>query len=87
MKRLYQTNYKQFHTALTESLNQYPQIKGRYHLFPTEGAFLIWLTLPDSFDSYELYLDCLEHKLGILTEQHSVKKINTNIVFDSVLPT
>jgi DNA-binding transcriptional MocR family regulator len=66
MKRLYQTNYKQFHTALTESLNQYPQVKGRYHLSRTEGAFLIWLTLPDSFDSYELYLDCLEHKLGIL---------------------
>ncbi|KAB0291783.1 PLP-dependent aminotransferase family protein [Vibrio fortis] len=66
MKRLYQANYKQFHTALTESLNQYPQVKGRYHLSRTEGAFLIWLTLPDSFDSYELYLDCLEHKLGIL---------------------
>lgn len=66
MKRLYQTNHKQFHTALSESLNQYPQVKGRYHLSRAEGSFLVWLTLPDSFDSYALYLDCLEHKLGIL---------------------
>jgi DNA-binding transcriptional MocR family regulator len=66
MKRLYQTNHKQFHSGLCESLNQYPQVKGRYHLSRAEGSFLVWLTLPDSFDSYKLYLDCLEHKLGIL---------------------
>ncbi|MDK9738864.1 PLP-dependent aminotransferase family protein [Vibrio sp. D404a] len=66
MKRLYQTNQKQFYNALTESLNQYSELRGRYHLSRSEGAFLVWLTLPETFDSYQLYLDCNQHKLGVL---------------------
>ncbi|WP_122056143.1 PLP-dependent aminotransferase family protein [Vibrio sp. Evd11] len=66
MKRLYQTNQKQFQSLLIQALDSYPHLVGRYHLSKPEGSFLNWITLPESVDSYAVYQDCLKHKLGIL---------------------
>lgn len=66
MKRLYQTNQKQFQSLLIQALDSYPHLVGRYHLSKPEGAFINWITLPESLDSYAVYQDCLKHKLGIL---------------------
>lgn len=55
MQRLYQTNSKLFYQHLTKSLNQHSNLRGRYKLVLPQGSFLLWLTLPEEFDSDALY--------------------------------
>ncbi|MGC9401225.1 PLP-dependent aminotransferase family protein [Vibrio genomosp. F10] len=65
MKRVYLSNGKKLHQWLTEALNQYPSLQGRYHLTKASGSFIMWLTLPEHIDSHLLYLECKKEKIGI----------------------
>ncbi|MEF1291981.1 aminotransferase class I/II-fold pyridoxal phosphate-dependent enzyme, partial [Vibrio sp. M260118] len=55
MQRFYQHNSKIFYQHLTKTLNQYAFLQGRYKVVLPQGSFLLWLTLPEAFDSDTLY--------------------------------
>ncbi len=55
MQRFYQHNTKLFYQHLTKTLNQYAFLQGRYKIVLPQGSFLLWLTLPEAFDSDTLY--------------------------------
>ncbi|MCG9595470.1 PLP-dependent aminotransferase family protein [Vibrio sp. Isolate25] len=66
MKRIYQHNTRRFSQQLTEALNQYSELKNHYHLSQPQGSFLVWLALPKSVNSFELYQQCKKHRISIL---------------------
>lgn len=55
MQRLYQNNTKLFYQLLSSSLNHYPSLNGKFKLILPQGSFLLWLALPNGFDSSALY--------------------------------
>jgi len=66
MQRFYQNNTKLFYQQLSQSLNQYPSLQGKYKLILPQGSFLLWLTLPDGFDSSALYQQTKLQGINIL---------------------
>lgn len=66
MRRIYQHNSKLFCQMLIKALNQYPSMLGRFTLHPAQGSFLLWLILPQGFDSYQLYQQCKQQGISLL---------------------
>ncbi|ANW26179.1 transcriptional regulator [Vibrio coralliilyticus] len=66
MQRTYQQNNRRFSLLLTTALNRYTELRNSYHLSQPQGSFLVWLTLPESVDSFALYKECNKHKISIL---------------------
>lgn len=66
MQRLYQANLKLFHQQLIQSLNQYPELVGQYHVVMPQGSFLLWLILPSNFDSWAIYNTLKSEQISIL---------------------
>lgn len=63
MRRLYAHNSRLFVSELTSALNRIEPLSGAYQIHRPKGSFLLWLRLPEWFDSYKLYQDC--RPLGI----------------------
>lgn len=66
MRRSYQANMKLFHSELSEALNQYSSLSGRFKTYLPQGSFLLWLTLPKSVDSDQLYQQAKSQGISIL---------------------
>lgn len=66
VRRVYQQNQRRFNLMLSCALNQHENLIGRYHLTQPEGSFLMWLTLPEGFNSHEACRLCKEKGISIL---------------------
>ncbi len=65
-QRSYKNNQKRLFQQLTEALDNYEHMKGRYYLSQPEGGFLCWLTLPLGTDGTEIYKRALEENISVL---------------------
>lgn len=66
VRRLYQQRQQRFARLLHQAFSSTPALVGRYHLSHPDGSFLCWLTLPAEVDTYQVYLQCLQHKISLL---------------------
>ncbi len=66
IRRVYQQNQRRFYAMLSHALNEYTNLRGRYHVTQPEGSFLLWLTLPDGFNSHKACQECREKGISIL---------------------
>ncbi len=66
MRRCYQNNAKRYIQLFKNAMDAYPELINQYHISGVQGSFLLWIRLPKSIDSYQLYQACNQHKISIL---------------------
>lgn len=66
MRRCYQNNAKRYIQLFKNAMDAHPQLINQYHISGVQGSFLLWIRLPKSIDSYQLYQACNQHKISIL---------------------
>lgn len=66
MRRCYQNNAKRYIQLFRNAMDAHPELINQYHISGVQGSFLLWIRLPKSIDSYQLYQNCNQHKISIL---------------------
>lgn len=66
MRRCYQNNAKRYIQLFKNAMDAHPELINQYHISGVQGSFLLWIRLPKSIDSYQLYQACNQHKISIL---------------------
>ena len=66
MRRCYQNNAKRYIQLFKSAMDAHPELINQYHISGVQGSFLLWIRLPKSIDSYQLYQACNQHKISIL---------------------